>query len=95
MSKIRVAVIFGGKSNEHDVSVVSATHVIKSIPKDKYDVICIGITKKGHWMKYIGDVDDIASNRWEQHPDNVHAFSVLTLFTKALSLLVKTANIRM
>ena len=47
MSKIRVAVIFGGKSNEHDVSVVSATHVIKSIPKDKYDVICIGITKKG------------------------------------------------
>ena len=50
MSKIRVAVIFGGKSNEHDVSVVSATHVIKSIPKDKYDVICIGITKKGHWM---------------------------------------------
>ena len=40
MSKIRVAVIFGGKSNEHDVSVVSATHVIKSIPKDKYDVIC-------------------------------------------------------
>ena len=39
MSKIRVAVIFGGKSNEHDVSVVSATHVIKSIPKDKYDVI--------------------------------------------------------
>ena len=71
MSKIRVAVIFGGKSNEHDVSVVSATHVIKSIPKDKYDVICIGITKKGHWMKYIGDVDDIASNKWEQHPDNV------------------------
>ena len=65
MSKIRVAVIFGGKSNEHDVSVVSATHVIKSIPKDKYDVICIGITKKGHWMKYIGDVDDIASNKWE------------------------------
>ena len=63
MSKIRVAVIFGGKSNEHDVSVVSATHVIKSIPKDKYDVICIGITKKGHWMKYIGDVDDIALNK--------------------------------
>ena len=94
MSKIRVAVIFGGKSNEHDVSVVSATHVIKSIPKDKYDVICIGITKKGHWMKYIGDVDDIASNKWEQHPDNV-AFSALTLFTRALSLLAKTANIRM
>ena len=71
MSKIRVAVIFGGKSNEHDVSVVSAAHIIKSIPKDKYDVVCIGITKKGHWVKYIGDVDDIANNSWETHPDNV------------------------
>lgn len=71
MSKIRVAVIFGGKSNEHDISVISAAHVIKSIPKDKYDVTCIGITKKGHWLKYIGDVEDIAKNNWEQHPDNV------------------------
>lgn len=71
MSKIRVAVIFGGKSNEHDVSLVSAAHVIRSIPRDKYDVICIGITKKGHWMKYIGDVEDIENNNWEQHPDNV------------------------
>lgn len=71
MSRIRVAVIFGGKSNEHDVSLVSATHVIKSIPKDKYKVIIIGITKKGHWMKYMGDIDDIASGKWEQHPDNV------------------------
>ena len=36
MAKIRVAVIFGGKSNEHDISLVSAAHVIKSIPGDKY-----------------------------------------------------------
>lgn len=71
MSRIRVAVIFGGKSNEHDVSLVSATHIIKSIPKDKYKVTCIGITKKGHWMKYIGDIEDIANGKWEQHQDNV------------------------
>lgn len=71
MSKIRVAVIFGGKSNEHDVSVVSAAHVIRSIPKDKYDVVCIGITKKGHWIKYMGDVEEISTGKWEQHPDNV------------------------
>lgn len=71
MSRIRVAVIFGGKSNEHDVSLVSAAHVIKNIPKDKYKIISVGITKKGHWMKYMGDVDDIANGKWEQHPDNV------------------------
>ena len=46
MSKIKVAVIFGGVSNEHDISLVSATNVIENIPKDKYDVMCIGITKK-------------------------------------------------
>ena len=71
MSKINVAVIFGGKSNEHDVSVVSAAHVIKSIPRDKYNVICIGITKKGHWIKFIGDVNDIPNGNWTKHPDNV------------------------
>lgn len=71
MSRIRVAVIFGGKSNEHDVSVVSAAHVIKSIPKDKYKVICIGITKKGHWVKYMGDVEDIPTGKWAEHRDNV------------------------
>lgn len=46
MAKLKVAVIFGGKSSEHDVSLVSAAHVIESIPKDKYEVICIGITKR-------------------------------------------------
>lgn len=71
MAKLNVAVIFGGKSNEHDVSVVSATHVIKNIPKDKYKVTCIGITKKGHWIKYIGDIDDIATGKWTEHPDNI------------------------
>ncbi len=71
MSRPRVAVIFGGKSNEHDVSLVSATHVIKSISREKYKVIRIGITKKGHWLKYIGDVDDIENGQWEKHPDNV------------------------
>lgn len=71
MSRIRVAVVFGGKSNEHDVSVVSAAHIINSIPKDKYDVITVGITKKGHWVKFIGDVDDIKAGKWETHPDNV------------------------
>ncbi|MBR1862764.1 MAG: D-alanine--D-alanine ligase [Ruminococcus sp.] len=73
MAKIKVAVIFGGKSNEHDVSVVSAAHVIKSIRQvsdERYEVVCIGITKKGHWLKYIGSVEDIENGRWETHPDN-------------------------
>ena len=71
MAKIRVAVIFGGRSNEYEVSLVSAAHIIRSIPEDKYDVIRIGITKKGRWFRYIGSISGISDGIWENHPDNV------------------------
>ena len=69
MAKIRVAVLFGGVSSEHDISLMSATNVINSIPKEKYDVICIGITKKGRWLYFPGNVEEIASGAWEKNPD--------------------------
>lgn len=69
MSKIKVAVIFGGASSEHDISLISATNVINNIPKDKYEVTCIGITKKGRWLHYPGDTRNIASGEWERDPD--------------------------
>lgn len=69
MSKIRVAVLFGGASSEHEISLKSATHIIQSIPRDKFEVICVGITKKGRWLYYPGDVSNIASGEWEHDPD--------------------------
>jgi len=48
--KIRVGVIFGGQSSEHEVSLVSATSVIQALDKEKYEVVPIGITKKGKWL---------------------------------------------
>lgn len=69
MAKTRVAVLFGGASSEHDISLKSATFVIENIPKDKYDVICIGITKKGRWLYYPGDISAIATGEWERNPD--------------------------
>jgi D-alanine-D-alanine ligase len=48
--KIRIAVLFGGRSGEHEVSLVSGTSVIKNLDKDKYEVIPIGITKQGRWI---------------------------------------------
>lgn len=56
MSKIKVAVLFGGISNEHDISLISAANIINAIPSDKYEVIPIGITKKGRWLYYPGDI---------------------------------------
>lgn len=69
MAKLKIAVLFGGASSEHDVSLVSAYSVLTNIPADKYDVICIGITKKGHWMYYPGDYEDIRTGEWENNPD--------------------------
>lgn len=48
--KIRVAVIFGGRSGEHEVSLMSAQGIIKAIDKTKYEVLPIGITKEGRWI---------------------------------------------
>ena len=47
--KLRVALIFGGKSVEHEVSIRSAKSIYQAIPKNKYDVSLIGIDKSGYW----------------------------------------------
>jgi D-alanine-D-alanine ligase len=51
--KLRIGVIFGGRSSEHEVSLISASCVLAAIDKDKYDVVPVGITKKGQWL--LGD----------------------------------------
>lgn len=47
--KIRVGLLFGGKSSEHEISLLSAKAVIDAIDRDKYEVILIGIDKNGEW----------------------------------------------
>jgi D-alanine-D-alanine ligase len=49
-SKLRVGLLFGGRSAEHDVSVVSARSVLSALDPTKYEVIPIGITRDGHWL---------------------------------------------
>ncbi len=48
--KLRVAVLFGGRSGEHEVSLVSASSVILHLDPEKYEVIPVGITKEGRWV---------------------------------------------
>ena len=50
MSKIRVGVLFGGQSGEHEVSIVSARAVLNGLDQAKYEVTPIGITKDGRWI---------------------------------------------
>jgi D-alanine-D-alanine ligase len=58
--KIRVAVLFGGKSNEHSISVASAGGVIGAIDSSKYEVIPVGITKEGEFVPYAVDPKKLA-----------------------------------
>jgi len=48
--KIRVGVIFGGRSGEHEVSLVSARSVMNAMDKEKYEIVPIGITQEGRWL---------------------------------------------
>ncbi len=59
-----VLVIFGGVSSEHDISLLSATSVIRNIPKDKYLVYMLGITKEGQSYLYGGDYENLADDKW-------------------------------
>ncbi len=47
--KIKIGVIFGGRSGEHEVSLVSAESVMKTLDRKKYDIVPVGITKRGEW----------------------------------------------
>lgn len=47
--KLRVALLFGGKSAEHEISLISARNIVESMDKKKYDIVAIGIDKQGRW----------------------------------------------
>src|SRR4030088_2390830 len=48
--KLRVGILFGGRSGEHEVSLLSAASILKAVDRTKYEVIPIGITKQGQWL---------------------------------------------
>lgn len=50
MRKTQVAILFGGKSGEHEVSIISAKHVYEALDKNKYDVTLVLIDKQGRWL---------------------------------------------
>ncbi|HEX7456023.1 MAG TPA: D-alanine--D-alanine ligase family protein [Candidatus Nanoarchaeia archaeon] len=65
MKKIRVGVIFGGRSGEHEVSIISAQSVINAIDKKKYEVAPIFINKKGQWQ--LGFDKDLIKGKGADH----------------------------
>lgn len=64
LDKLKIGVIFGGQSGEHEVSLSSSTSIISVMDKTKYDIIPIGITKEGNWKLFLGDISKIQDGTW-------------------------------
>lgn len=63
MSKLNLAVVFGGQSSEHDISCISVQTVAKAINQDVYNIIYIGITKEGRWL-WVDSLASIEDGSW-------------------------------
>ena len=71
MKKLRVGILFGGRSGEHEVSLLSAASVLNAIDKNKFEVVPIGITKEGRWLT-AGDAELLLRGKGESAPAQSH-----------------------
>ena len=71
MQKVNLALVYGGRSVEHDVSVISAQNILSNVDKNKFNVFPIGIDRKGRW--YL--MDEVSRNydRGEKLMSNLDA----------------------
>lgn len=74
MNKLKVCVLFGGVSPEHEVSLRSAESVLNNMQSEKYEIFPVGITKQGKWILFGGtDYALLPDGQWENHPNNCPA----------------------
>ena len=64
MAKIKLCCLFGGASEEHEVSLVSAASVLSQIDHEKYEITKVGITKEVKWLLFEGALSDLKSETW-------------------------------
>ena len=62
--KTKLCVLFGGNSTEYEISLKSVSSVLNNLGKEKYDIVCVGITRDGKWRLYDGNIENIAANTW-------------------------------
>ncbi|HEY2270322.1 MAG TPA: D-alanine--D-alanine ligase A, partial [Streptosporangiaceae bacterium] len=66
--KIRVAVVFGGRSSEHAISCASAAHVLPALDPERYEIVPVGIARDGRWLQVPGDASRLAIGRGGELP---------------------------
>ena len=70
-------ILFGGRSAEYEVSLLSAYNVIKAVGNGKYSLIKIGMTKDGVWFEYSGDNEKIKNGEWIADTENLGGVSLI------------------
>ena len=66
---LKLAVLFGGLSNEHSISCLSAASILTNADQNKYDLVPVGITRDGRWFLYENaDPEKVKTGEWEQQP---------------------------
>lgn len=71
MEKLKIGIVFGGRSGEHEISVRSAAAVIEQISKEKYEVVPIAITREGHWCDPVASLELLPEHVREMIADSV------------------------
>ena len=67
MSKKTVLVLFGGRSNEYEVSLRTAASILQHIDREQFSPLPVGITKDGQWRLYYGNLEDLQNDRWQDN----------------------------
>ena len=71
MEKRDIFVLFGGASNEYEVSLLSAHNVLSALDGERFNIHKIGITRQGEWYLFKGSLDEIANGKWAQSEQKV------------------------
>ena len=71
---MKLAVLFGGISSEHDISCLSAASILRNLDKTKYEIYAVGITQEGRWYYCPScSSDSVENGAWERMTDKVPA----------------------
>lgn len=84
MKKIKLAVIFGGMSTEHDVSIVSGVSVIKHLDKEKYDIFPTYIDREGIWYTYNEPIENIKLKQVGEKIENIEKIDNICAYLKEM-----------
>ena len=69
VAKLKLLVLFGGTSNEYPASLASAAAILRTLNSEQYEIVPVGINRKGRWLYFPGDYEEITEDVWTENPD--------------------------